>query len=240
MLTKITLEKYAVKLETSYRNILREYAQNLFLRSFYSKEGSQDFLFKGGTAYRIAFGSPRFSEDLDFTGKHDGKSYEDVLEKVLYDLDSEGIKLNLKDANTTSGGYISNIIVKLFEEEIEIKNQIFFRDGEKKKAETHLISSDLVPSYTMLLLDTETMVAEKINALIERNKPRDFFDLYFIHKNENLRKVLKINPVQRKAIIEKIEKQDKKYLETELKTFLPRSFWKLIDDLPAVLIKIIS
>ena len=240
MINKIQLEKYAIKQETSYKNILREYTQNLFLRSFYTKEGSQNYLFKGGTAYRIAYGSPRFSEDLDFTGVHNGTTYEKVLKEVLYDLSSEGINLDLKEAKNTSGGYLANITVNIFGEDIEIKNQISFKDREKKKADVLLISSDLVPAYTMLLLDKKTMVGEKVNALIERAKPRDFFDLHFIHVSEKLRKELHISVEQRNKIIEKVRKQGKKRLERELKMFLPKSCWRMIDDLPSVLIKDIS
>jgi len=82
--------------------------------------------------------------------------------------------------------------------------------------------------------------SEKVNALIERAKPRDFFDLHFIHVSEKLRKELHISVEQRNKIIEKVRKQDKKRLERELKMFLPKSCWRMIDDLPSVLIKDIS
>ena len=52
---------------TDYPNTVREYVQHLFLSAFYKREAATDFLFKGGTALRIVYGSPRFSEDLDFS-----------------------------------------------------------------------------------------------------------------------------------------------------------------------------
>lgn len=235
MLKKDTLEKLATKYQTNYRNVSREYVQNLFLRSFYTKEGSENFLFKGGTALRIVFKSPRFSEDLDFSGYKNGGTYEKVLENVLFDLSSEGLDVDIEESKATSGGYLANIIVNFEGEKIIIKNQISFRDRSEKKLENILISSDIVPSYNIFLLHRSIIVAEKINALIERAKPRDFFDLHYILANHNLRKEIVITENMREKIILKINSQDKKHLETELKNFLPNSFWKMIDDLPSFL-----
>lgn len=235
MLKKDILEKLATKYQTNYRNVSREYIQNLFLRSFYTKEGSENFLFKGGTALRIVFKSPRFSEDLDFSGYKNGGTYEKVLENVLFDLSSEGLDVDIEESKATSGGYLANIIVNFEGEKIIIKNQISFRDRSEKKLENILISSDIVPSYNIFLLHRSIIVAEKINALIERAKPRDFFDLHYILANHDLRKEIVITENMREKIISKINSQDKKHLETELKNFLPNSFWKMIDDLPSFL-----
>ena len=235
MLKKDTLEKLATKYQTNYRNVSREYIQNLFLRSFYTKDGSENFLFKGGTALRIAFQSPRFSEDLDFSGYSNGKSYEKVLEGVLYDLVCEGIEVYIEESIATSGGYLANIIVNFGGVKITIKNQISFRNHGARKLENILISSDVVPSYNMFLLHRSVIVAEKINALIERAKPRDFFDLHYILTNNDLRKEILITEDIRKNIIKNIDLQDKKHLEAELKNFLPKSFWRIIDDLPSFL-----
>lgn len=38
------------------------------IQKTYEKEESSNILFKGGTALKIVYGSPRFSEDLDFSG----------------------------------------------------------------------------------------------------------------------------------------------------------------------------
>lgn len=235
MLNKNIIEKLAIKYQTSYKNVSREYIQNLFLRSFYTKDGSENFLFKGGTALRIAFKSPRFSEDLDFSGYKNGGTYEKVLEAVLFDLVSEGLDVDIEESKATSGGYLANITVNFEGEKITIKNQISFRNKKDKKLENILIYSDFVPSYNMFLLDRSIIVAEKINALIERAKPRDFFDLHFILRNPDLRKNVEIDDGQREKILKNINSQDKKYLGSELKNLLPKSFWVLIKDLPSAL-----
>lgn len=235
MLDKKILEKLSVRHQTSYKNIIREYIQNLFLRSFYAQAGSENFLFKGGTALRVVFRSPRFSEDLDFSGFAGGRVYEKVLEGVLYDFESEGIDVDIEESKSTSGGFLANIIVNFLGDKLAIKNQISFRDKENKKLENVIISSEFTPSYNIFLLDRKILVHEKINALIERAKPRDFFDLHYILTNSELRKNLDIDETQRGKIIKNIKSQNKKQLEVELKNFLPKSFWRLIDNLPSVL-----
>ena len=52
------------KFQTTTDNVHREYAQHLFLSSLYQIENSNKILFKGGTAYRLAYKSPRFSEEF--------------------------------------------------------------------------------------------------------------------------------------------------------------------------------
>ncbi|MDP1760196.1 MAG: nucleotidyl transferase AbiEii/AbiGii toxin family protein, partial [Candidatus Woesebacteria bacterium] len=50
-----------------FPNVVREYFQHIFLGELYKLPNSEKLLFKGGTALRIVYGSPRFSEDLDFS-----------------------------------------------------------------------------------------------------------------------------------------------------------------------------
>lgn len=70
MLNIENLEQFAKLKQTDVENAVREYYQHLFLSFLYQHPGSENLLFKGGTALRIIFQSPRFSEDLDFTGTH--------------------------------------------------------------------------------------------------------------------------------------------------------------------------
>src|SRR3989338_1779982 len=70
MLSLESLREFTKKYQTKETNVLREYVQHLFLSSLYRFPGSERLLFKGGTALRIIYQSPRFSEDLDFTGQN--------------------------------------------------------------------------------------------------------------------------------------------------------------------------
>jgi len=68
MITVETLEKLARHHRISlFPNIVREYFQHVFLEQLYRLDEAERMLFKGGTALRVIYGSPRFSEDLDFS-----------------------------------------------------------------------------------------------------------------------------------------------------------------------------
>src|SRR5881628_1315661 len=54
----------------------RDYVQHVLLRHV----ASAPFAFKGGTCIRVAYGSPRYSEDLDFDGEG---SAGDLLGRLL-------------------------------------------------------------------------------------------------------------------------------------------------------------
>lgn len=235
MIEKQTLQNYAVRYQTSFGNVLREYLQHLFLTNFYKSEISQNFLFKGGTALKLVFGSPRFSEDLDFSGFKNSISYEKILEDVLLNFSFENIETDLIESKPTSCGHLAILEFNLFGEKIELRNEISFRPQRFLTRETTIIASEITPAYKVYLLDRKMMVKEKIKALITRQKPRDFFDLYFILRKEELRQVLELKVEQRKKIISYLGEQDKKIISNELKRLLPKSFWPVIKDLPAVL-----
>lgn len=235
MIDESFLRQYALRNQTTFSNILREYFQHLFLANFYRQENSENFLFKGGTALKLVFGSPRFSEDIDFTGISNSKIYEKLLEGVLEDFHREGVDPDLVESKQTSGGHLTILEFRLFGENIKVRNEISFRKHIRRKRKPIVVTSEIVPVYTVYLLSREELVAEKIGALLTRRKPRDFFDLYFILRKEELRKELKLQVKQRKRILRFLEKQDKKKIEQELKTLLPKDFWKIIKDLPTAI-----
>lgn len=237
MIEKRFLESYAVKNETSLGNVLREYLQHLFLTKFYKEPLSENFLFKGGTALKLLFGSPRFSEDIDFSGIKDSISYERLLEKVLIGLSSENIKVDLLESKPTSGGHLAIISFSLLGKRLELRNEISFRPQKALRGEILLVTSQITPAYKVYALSKELLVGEKVRALMTRQKPRDFFDLYFILRKEELRQVLKLTPEQRKKIITQLGNRDKVEIGRELKRLLPKSFWHIVKDLPSALKK---
>ena len=235
MIEKTFLEKLAVKTQTSFGNILREYFQHVFLRSFYNKKGSENFLFKGGTALRLVFGSPRFSEDLDFSGKKNSGSYESILEAVLIELTGEGMEVDLSESKATSGGHIASIKIEMYDQWVEIQNHLSFRSGKNTFGENIIIVSEIAPSYNIFLLNRKLLITERLMALLERSKPRDLFDLYFILRSNELRGLLLLNEEKKKKLLAVISKQQKNKIAVELKNFLPKSYWLLVKDLPLVL-----
>ncbi len=237
MIDKRFLHEVALKLETGFDNILREYAQHLFLRFFYTKKGSENFLFKGGTSLRIVFGSPRFSEDLDFTGLSNSEKYEKVLEASLQDMYSEGMEVKLHESKATSGGHLAHIEVSIFGEHVKIQNHISFRSRSETLSENVVVISNVTPTYNVYILDRKIIVKEKIEALIDRSKPRDFFDLYFLLRNQNLRRYINLDKLKTDEIIFSLKKHSKEELDRELKRFLPKSYLEAVKDLPSAILR---
>ena len=67
MLTQAQTQKFALEQQTVVDNILKEHYQLFMLDILFNAPFESRLVFKGGTALRLAYGSVRFSEDLDFS-----------------------------------------------------------------------------------------------------------------------------------------------------------------------------
>lgn len=226
MISKEQIKLLTNKYQTVEGNVQREYFQNIFLSYFYQQEKASNIYFKGGTALRILYKSPRFSEDLDFTTSYkDIKTIESLVIETLEKVEKENIKLDLKEAKPTSGGFIVIISFDAFEKVTDIQLEISMRKGEKR-GEILAISNDYIPAYNIFALSLEQLVDEKLQALLSRKKPRDFYDLYFILRaNLLIPKKKNVLPQVLKALIE-----SNINFEAELKRFLPKAHWLIIRD----------
>ena len=227
--TKI-LQEIAREQQTSlFPNIIREYAQHLFLSELYQLHGSLKLLFKGGTALRIIYNSPRFSEDLDFSLFIDPniktqEFVENLFVSVLARMENSGIRVELgKKSAPTSGGYfgIATLHVQDYVP-INIEINISTRSECESKAEVDSVANGFVPTYTIYHLSQEELVNEKVfGALLERKKPRDYYDLYFMMRGNMLSAEQKKRlGAYAKKIIEEAKHVD---FRGELGAFLPAS-----------------
>lgn len=226
MIARDQINKFATEYQTSELNVIREYLQNLFLSCFYQQPQTRSIYFKGGTALRLIYRSARFSEDLDFsTNQEDILGIEVCLLDVLEKIEKEDIQADLREAKSTSGGYLSTIDFKIFDQNLSIQIEISFREKENR-GELVTITSDFIPPYPVVVLTEDQLILQKMRALRARKKPRDFYDLYFI-----LRKQLSI-PDKKTVLMEALAALDSSDInfEVELKQFLPRSHWMIIRD----------
>jgi len=230
------IKQLSGKYQTGEKNVVREYLQHLFAQFFYSQPESENFLFKGGTALRLVYHSPRFSEDIDFSGIKNGVRYENILEKVIERFALEGFECELVESKATSGGWLAILRFLAFGKTINIRNEISFR-GRQIKKEAVMISSDFIPAYKLFLLSPDKLVKEKIAALLTRNKTRDIFDLYFILRNHSLRKYAKLNKNERALLVRLFGARDNRLIKNELQPLLSTGFLPVIKNLPERLIK---
>ena len=64
MISVETLEKLGRQYQMGvFPNIVREYFQHIFLSELYQLPDAEKMLFKGGTAFRVVYGSTGFSEN---------------------------------------------------------------------------------------------------------------------------------------------------------------------------------
>lgn len=232
MLSLAKLDEIARRAQTSLLNVAREYVQNLFLSGFYKQERAEDIYFKGGTALRLIYGSPRFSEDLDFSaGIPNCSIFEDVLQEALVVLERVGLKVGVVEFKPTIGGCLAIFTAELEGLSFDISLQVSLRKKDLK-GEPFLVSNLFVPEYQVVALSEGALAGEKVEALLTRGKPRDFFDLYFMLRK---RMDFRLTEQQRECIFEKLGRLDKDEVRKDVEPFLPKGYHLVAKDLPAAL-----
>lgn len=153
MLLSERLKELAVKNQTTELNIRREYVQHLFLSYFYRQPHTDGIFFKGGTALRFVFSSPRFSEDLDFSASlYNVSEIENSMVNTLKEIEREGVKTDIIESKETTGGYLGHIRFTLGHESVSVLLQ-FSKRSLQDKGEVVIISSEFLPPYIITLLD---------------------------------------------------------------------------------------
>ncbi len=232
MIANQALRSLATKLQTTELNVRREYFQHLFLSYFYGQSLADGVYFKGGTALRMLYNSPRFSEDLDFSSSvSDARALEGAVLETLVAISRENVYPDLEESKQTSGVYLAILSFRTEGQvPVSIQLEISLREGEVQ-GEAVTIASDFIPAYLIVALIRERLIDEKIQALLTRRKARDFYDLYFILRANLL-------STQKKDVLSQVMvtlKQSSINFEKELKEFLPKSHWAIIRNFPTPL-----
>lgn len=232
MLTEEQIKIIAGRFQTSQLNTRREYVQHLFLSYFYQQPHSSNIFFKGGTALRIIYKSPRFSEDLDFGSPlQDVHEIETAVLATLQAIEKEGIQTEITESKETTGGYLAIILFHLGEHRVSIQLEISFREKDIAGDIVTVAPNDFIPTYSIVSITKELLVKGKLHALLTRQKPRDYYDLYFMLR-ANL-----LAPKERHMLPQVLQKlkATKLNFEADLKQFLPQSHWMIIRDFKTTL-----
>lgn len=187
MITREELNKIAQAKGLSIQNAEKDYILQMLLFSI-SKRASDKLVFKGGTALYKFFALNRFSEDLDFTlnyGKIDKKFFEIIL-RELEQLSLKGwlknyreyrneINIHFHFAGPLYNGNkeslcFASINISLREHTLEPKIDFLVSDYKD------------IPSFSVAVMQDEEILAEKIRAILTRDKARDIYDLWFLLK----------------------------------------------------------
>jgi predicted nucleotidyltransferase component of viral defense system len=200
--------------------------QHLFLSYFYQQPQAKHIFFKGGTALRIVYKSPRFSEDLDFGSTlHDVNEIETAVLHTVEAVEREGITARIVTSEKTSGGYLANIDFDMGKLTVRLRLEASFRE-KQLESEAEQVVNDFIPPYLINALARDQLVGGKIAALLDRKKPRDFYDLYYLLQNGYI-------SVEQKSLLREVlplVEDTKINFTQELKTFLPASLWPIVKD----------
>ncbi|MBI2121989.1 MAG: nucleotidyl transferase AbiEii/AbiGii toxin family protein [Candidatus Sungbacteria bacterium] len=220
MLTRANLEQFTKQSQTKLENVVREYCQHLFLSYLYQQPGSERLLFKGGTALRIIFHSPRYSEDLDFTAiKITRHEVEELFVNTLANIEKTGIHVGFTEAKRTAGGYLGIIEFNIYGKIVEVYFEVSLRNGRSIAGVRQFIENDYIQPYTLVSLSKEILVQGKLAALTARHKPRDFYDYFFLLSGNY--PVVKEKGNLIRAL--KLLRESKINFRVELREFLPAS-----------------
>ena len=236
MLSQDAIRELSIKNQTIEDNVAREYVQHLFLSALYGQQGSDALLFKGGTALKIVFHSPRFSEDLDFSVQKalSKNKLDSFFLESINKIENEGIVIELKEAKLTSGGYLGILSYSFYNFRGEINMEVSLRKEESLEKSVTTIISDFLPAYVLVYLSPKEIVKGKLLALLNRYKPRDYYDLYFILRHPELNKFAdfkKILEIKEKLLKGRIN------FKSELEILLPVSHHMILKDFKQLLIK---
>lgn len=236
MISAEEIKRLSTRYQTIPLVIAREYVQHCFLSEFYKLKDSDKLLFKGGTALRLIYQSPRFSEDLDFTGINNITYFqiEELLTETLSNLGAWGFEIDIMEAKKTTGGYLAKIEFSFSGFRLILKIEISFRKRKQKsKGVISRIKNEYIPHYDVYQLPPTELTDGKINALLARAKARDWYDLYFFLRGQMLEaRHKKLLP----DILKKL-KGSRTDFKKELKDFLPRSHQMILKDFKNILIK---
>lgn len=216
------LNNLVKELKISADKILQEEAEMIFLNELAESDLGTKVVFYGGTALRLSYDSPRFSEDIDLLEiEHfDFHQFEKLVNQVA---EEQNWKLDdIKNKRQTKFALFKVRDANLkhpFSLKIELHKQ---KNTKNLNTNLKLIKSPVSAASPLLLVpELKELKKLKENAIADRKKARDVFDLWYIAQ---LLKTEFRPPQQTPAF-------RKKEFENELRVFLPPKYYPVIDQL---------
>lgn len=232
MITSEQIENLAKLYQIDNFTIMREYLQLLFLSYLYQNKKADKIYFKGGTAIRLLFDSPRFSEDLDFSTTYNKIQIRQIIKEVGKTMRIELPELKILLLYSGNSG----LRLRLKYQPLDFKYPLVVRlDFNMVKKAGKITVSPLVTKFPVLIfplvshLSEEEIFSEKIEALLNRNKGRDFFDLWFL-----LEKGIGIDTKKgfsKESLLKKVQNYSLNEVKRDLIPFLPIAQRKIVEIL---------
>lgn len=215
--------KLAQRVQIDLEQIVREEYEILILNELANSSFGKYLIFKGGTALRLAYKSPRFSEDLDFSLSKaiSFSDFQHTLQALVKKFPNLKIK-NLREKYFTIFALIS-IKEEFLPQSFSIKVEISRRPVKWKKNQDYLLKnleSETSPLQIVIFtVSIDMLYKDKLQLIRERAKARDLFDLWFLSQ-----KLAKPFPKTKYHL-------NQKQIKSELRKYLPKTHWRVIEEL---------
>jgi predicted nucleotidyltransferase component of viral defense system len=209
-------------LKIAIEPVVREEYELLILRNLMETPSSSALVLKGGTALRLAYNSPRFSDDLDFSllAPVPVDAFVHMAETVAKALPQVTLVEALSKQFTLFALYKVRepYLPYAFSIKLEVSTRPETWERERDFA-LHLLTSPVTPISVLTQAATlERMWTDKQSALAARHEPRDLYDLWFIAQK------------LRRTFTPDLSGFDPKAMRRELRKYLPRSHWQVIEQ----------
>lgn len=183
MLTRFQLESVARREGVPLHAVERDYVQHVLLRH----AASAPLTFKGGTCLRIVYGSPRYSEDLDFNADGTAEAALSHLEKAAarlgdYGMPAEVVRRPAREGLQARLRYEGPLFDGAARSRGTIRLEVSLRHEPVATEEVFVPRTPYadVPQLVLRVLTREHLFAEKARVLAVRGKPRDLYDAHFL------------------------------------------------------------
>jgi len=226
-------------------NITREFLQELILQIMDRSGYSSSLAFVGGTALRILYDLPRFSEDLDFCLINErGFKFDKLLATIKKELELNGFEIEISrgEDKTVLSEFIKfkGLLYELGiagqkNEKLFIKLEIDSNPPSGYRTEVQLINKDFL--FKVQSYDLPSLFASKLHAFLFRKyaKGRDYYDLlWFLSKRipvnykllsaaaaQTEKKAFRMDAERlKKMLINKVNKTDFHHVSRDVAVFL--------------------
>lgn len=215
-------EGFAQQTRIAVEHVVREEYELLLLHGLLESPLGSNLVFKGGTALRLAYGSPRFSDDLDFSAiaPIPTEAFISAAERLCLGIPQISLVEALAKHFTLFALYkvIEAYLSQPFsiKVEISIRPEVWERDREW---ELRLLTSNFTNMTVLARVATlEHMRKDKEEALATRKQPRDLYDLWFIAQK------------LRGDFSPDLTGLDRKAIKRELRKYLPQNHWEVVEQ----------
>jgi len=215
-------ESLSRQLEIALEHVVREEYELLILRNLMETSLGNALVLKGGTALRLAYGSPRCSDDLDFS------VLAPISEEVFAHIAETAARLlpQVTLVEALPKRFMLFALYKVHEPylpyafsiKVEVSTRAETWQRERDFA-LRLLTSPVTPVSALAQVATlERMWSDKQTALAIRRQPRDLYDLWFMAQK------------LRRDFTPDLNGLDWRAIQRELRKYLPQSHWQVIEQ----------